>query len=171
MECGYYSNSLRSWKLTRPKNAFYGLVCDVSLGDGLSSLLDDMSDEEYARLMGLVRGAGGGDARFPKGAYERDNMVATRVEEASTNVSEAIKAAAPKTVRANALDGTGASVRFRIGTLSLPNTLLERIRLVLKGMSSLSTQHLLSFIAHPLFHTSFPLPPVSWQLTHFCIPF
>lgn len=85
-----------------------------------------MSDEEYARLLGLVRGAAqNGDARFPKGAYEGDVEKMVSVASPTENVKPVAKS--------SSLDGEGALTRFRLGTLQLPQTLLERIRLVLKG--------------------------------------
>lgn len=101
----------------------------LPIGGGL---FDGMSDEEYQRLLGLVRGAGEqGESRFPKGAYE--NMVGLNqpsLASAVTSESSAAPSAAPKM---SALDGEGALTRFRIGTLQLPRLLLERIRDVLRG--------------------------------------
>ena len=96
-------------------------------------MFNDMSDEEYARLLGLMRGAQGGDHRFPPGAYERDNMVATGISEASTSNASL---SAPVKVKSTTLEGDSATDRMRIGTISLPENLLERIRLVLKGTFS-----------------------------------
>lgn len=94
----------------------------------IGGLFDDLSDEEYARLLGLVREASNnGEARFPKGAYESstERMVpTTKIEEMSG-----------KTAKATTLDGAGASVRMRLGTIHLPKMLLERIRDILRGSS------------------------------------
>lgn len=102
----------------------------LPIGGGL---FDGMSDEEYQRLLGLVRGAGeqGGESRFPKGAYE--NMVGLKQPALASAVTSESSAAASAAPKMSALDGEGALTRFRIGTLQLPKLLLERIRDVLRG--------------------------------------
>lgn len=90
-------------------------------------MFDGMSDEEYARLLGLVRGASGGEPRFPSEPHEKgkDLIVAnTQLESPSVVQKEA---------KATSIDGTSATTRLRVGTLRLPQELLERIRVVLHG--------------------------------------
>lgn len=91
-----------------------------------------MSDEEYARLLGLVRGAQGGEHRFPPGAYEANRMVAAPEVAAAAPVTNASISSVVK-VKATSLEGESATDRMRLGTVRLPEGLLERIRLVLKG--------------------------------------
>lgn len=94
-----------------------------------------MSDEEYARLLGLVRGAQGGEHRFPPGAYEAPERMSAVVPEAVSALASSSNAALSSSVKvkATSLEGVSATDRMRIGTLRLPEGLLERIRLVLKG--------------------------------------
>jgi hypothetical protein len=94
----------------------------------------NISDEEYARLLGLVKGAS--EQRFPPGAYAGTDRMAATASEAVAN----IVATPSKTqkIKATSLEGTGAAERLRIGTLQLPEALLERIRTVLKGSSLMS---------------------------------
>jgi len=95
-----------------------------------SGLFDDMSDEEYARLLGLVRGANGGEPRFPS-EKGKDHMV---VGSAPLELTNAIQPA--KEPKATSIDGTSATTRLRVGTLKLPDQLLDRIRAVLHGTFS-----------------------------------
>lgn len=94
-----------------------------------------MSDEEYARLLGLVRGAQGGEHRFPPGAYEPERMVAAAPSAAPAAAAAVTNASLSSVVKtkATSLEGESATDRMRLGTLRLPESLLERIRLVLKG--------------------------------------
>lgn len=94
-----------------------------------------MSDEEYARLLGLVRGAQGGEHRFPPGAYQKNEMIAAQALAAASKATVAPTSTVSNAAKANSLEGHSALTRLRLGTLRLPEDLLERIRLVLKGTS------------------------------------
>lgn len=93
-----------------------------------------MSDEEYARLLGLVRGASGGEPQFPSELEKGKELMVGNAQ---------LESAAPsqKEAKATSIDGKSATTRLRLGTLQVPDQLLERIRKVLHGTLS-------SFLTH-----------------------
>jgi hypothetical protein len=97
---------------------------------GWGNLFDDMSDEEYARLVELADGLKN-EGKAAKESGE-EKMVSAAAGLASAITAASSKPVVTKPAKKTTLDGIGAAVRLRLGTLNLPSTLLERIRLLLK---------------------------------------